>query len=389
MSSRGKRASATSRVRDRNRASGLQRTGDGAASLEATLPAFQELWEPIFDTIPDLMLVLDREHRIVKANRAMAERLGVSPSSLVGSLCCQVVHGTPAPVPFCPHAQMLVDGREHVADIRLERLGGLFEVVVSPLRNRGGDLVGAVHLAHDVTEREAAAEALQQQRRQLQILMDKLCRIEDEERRRIADALHDGVGQNLVFAKLKLSLLRKRVSGEELRGDIDEVLGLVDETIRYTRSLTSDLSPPLLYELSFMAAAKALAERIEVQHGVPVVFCAPGSLPEMSRKTRALLYKSLRELLVNVVKHAVARRITVLLEADGGELCIAVEDDGIGFVASREQREPSAGEGFGILSVRERLRVCGGTLEIVPGAVRGASVRMRIPFAGLGAQDQA
>ena len=113
-------------------------------------------WETTFDAIPDLIMLLDREYRIVQANKAMADKLGATPAELVGLTCFECAHRTPQPPPFCPHAQLLADGQRHTAEVREEYLDGDFHVSVSPIHDASGQLVGAVHVARDITERKQA-----------------------------------------------------------------------------------------------------------------------------------------------------------------------------------------------------------------------------------------
>jgi len=113
-------------------------------------------WVRTFDAVPDLVMILDDKHRIVKANKAMADKLGVAPGEATGLTCYEHVHGTKAPPSGCPHSLLLGDGREHSAEIFEERLGGDFIVTVNPLHDAKGRLVGSVHVARDITERKAA-----------------------------------------------------------------------------------------------------------------------------------------------------------------------------------------------------------------------------------------
>ncbi|MBW2216610.1 MAG: PAS domain S-box protein [Deltaproteobacteria bacterium] len=129
---------------------------------EKAISQAKEEWEKTFDAVPDLIAILDKNHRIVRVNKAMADRLGLSPGDAVGLTCYEHVHGTKEPPSFCPHSKLLEDGQRHVTEVQEERLGGYFLVSVSPLHDTGGRLIGSVHTAHDIIERKRAEEALQQ-----------------------------------------------------------------------------------------------------------------------------------------------------------------------------------------------------------------------------------
>ncbi len=142
------------------------------AEAEEALRDAKQSWERTFDAVPDLIAIIDEHHRIVRANRAMAQRLGVTPDECVGKVCHDAVHGLGCPPGFCPHVRTLADGREHVAEVHEPRLGGDFLVTTTPLADEQGRLIGSVHVARDITERKQAEEALRETRDYLEKLVD-------------------------------------------------------------------------------------------------------------------------------------------------------------------------------------------------------------------------
>jgi PAS domain S-box-containing protein len=153
-------------------------TGLVAASLDVThhKKAEQELWrakndlERTFDSIPDFIAILDNQYRIVRANRAMAQQLGVTPEKATGLFCYQCVHGLDNPPDFCPHAQTVKDGKEHTVEVHEPRLGGDFLVSTTPLKDEKGNIIGSVHVARNITERKKAEEALSKLNRHLRAI---------------------------------------------------------------------------------------------------------------------------------------------------------------------------------------------------------------------------
>lgn len=126
--------------------------------MEDALLRAKKEWERTFDSVPDLIAIMDDRHRIVRANRAMAERLGVTPEACIGRLCYNSVHGADEPPGSCPHIMTLADGREHKVEVHEERLGGDFLITTTPLLDEGGQMIGTVHVARDITERKRAEE---------------------------------------------------------------------------------------------------------------------------------------------------------------------------------------------------------------------------------------
>jgi PAS domain S-box-containing protein len=129
--------------------------------LKQTLLGSETGWELTFDAIPDLITILDRDHRVVKVNKAMAERLKKSPDECIGIICYQAIHECDTPPENCPHEQLLKDGLEHVTEIEEKNLGGYFIVTASPIKDNDGNVLGSIHIAHDITQRREIEEKLE------------------------------------------------------------------------------------------------------------------------------------------------------------------------------------------------------------------------------------
>ncbi len=119
---------------------------------DAILQAKKE-WEQTFDAVPDLIMLLDKNHKIIRANKATADRFGTLPEKLVGQTCYEIFHGVTEPPEFCPHSQLLADSQDHFVEIFEERLDGHFMVTVNPFYCENKD-IGSVHVARDVTHRK-------------------------------------------------------------------------------------------------------------------------------------------------------------------------------------------------------------------------------------------
>jgi len=125
---------------------------------EEELARAKQDWERTFDAVPDLVAIIDLDYHIVRANRAMAERLGTTEKECIGRVCYSCFHGTDEPPSFCPHAQLMKDGKGHIAEIYEERLNAILLVTASPIHDDEGKLIGCVHVARDITKRRRAEE---------------------------------------------------------------------------------------------------------------------------------------------------------------------------------------------------------------------------------------
>lgn len=130
----------------------------GLKQVQEKLAQAKDEWERTFDSVPDLIAILDNEHRISRVNKAMAEHLGLEPEQCIGLHCYEAVHGLSAPPVFCPHSRTMSDNQEHMEEVHEDRLGGDFLVTTTPLSDEQGRKIGSVHVAHDITERKRAEE---------------------------------------------------------------------------------------------------------------------------------------------------------------------------------------------------------------------------------------
>ena len=146
-------------------------------------------WERTFDAVPDFIAILDTNYRIIRANKAMAQQLGVTPEKAVGLICYECIHGTAAPPDYCPHAQLLEDGQQHTAEVHEPRLGGDFIVSTTPLRDQKGQLIGSIHVARNITQRKKAEEALKKLNENLEELVRERTKAAVNERQRLYQVL--------------------------------------------------------------------------------------------------------------------------------------------------------------------------------------------------------
>jgi signal transduction histidine kinase len=160
---------------------------------------------------------------------------------------------------------------------------------------------------------------------------------------------------------------------------VDEIQNLIEQAIHYTRSLTFELSPPVLYDLGFDAAVEWLVEQIQDQHHIQVDLEDDRQSKPMSDEIRISLFKAVRELLINIAKHAKAHKAKVSTRREDNTLRIIVEDDGVGF-SLPEDKLLGKIAGYGLFSIRERLKHLGGSFEIESNLGCGTRVTLVAPL---------
>jgi signal transduction histidine kinase len=234
-------------------------------------------------------------------------------------------------------------------------------------------------LGHEVSERRAAELKLVEHQARLQDLASEVVLAEQRERRRIAERLHDDLAQLLALCQIRVGALRGVADAASRDRELAAIEDLVEEAVGRARSITCELSPPVLYELGLEAAIQWLAGQLRGQTGASVTVLTSGGLAGLSEEANITLFQIARELLANVAKHAGARKVELVMTRRDGEASVIVQDDGVGFEPG-EAGTGRAPDSFGLFSIRERLRRHGGALEVQTEPGGGTRVAARLPL---------
>jgi len=319
--------------------------------------------------------LIDQQGRVIEGNPALLAMLGYAPEELRGMEFTRINHPENAESSW-KNFQKLLTGNQDVCRvetryIRKDGWIGWGRQSISLVREAGGKPKFAIALFEDITERRESEEKIRTYQEQLQSLASELSLTEERERRRLATVLHDHIAQLLVVAKGKFEKMQESTLYRSLAKPMEEIRRLIEESIRYTRSLVFELSPPILYDLGFEPAMEWLAEHMQQQYGLVVSVEDDNHPKPLDNEARALLFRAVRELLFNVLKHAQASCARVCMRRDGEHLRVIVEDNGVGFAPDKLGAPPGKIEGFGLFSIRERLNYFGGRMEIesTPGEV--------------------
>lgn len=335
----------------------------------------------LFNLSVDMLGISDFEGNLQQVNPAWVRILRWSRDDIMARPLTDLIHPDDRAA-FADYLQRLRTG-EPVRDLELRaqcRDGSFRWISWSSFPLPGRQRIFTV--ARDVTEKKEADARLEAYQTRLRNLASDLASVEDRERRQLAETLHDSLAQDLFAARAKVTLLRYPDRVPDQAKVINEAIEILDQSMQMTRNLTFELFPPALYGVGLEAGLEWLCRHFETTRDLRCEIDARGENPNLPQDLRALTYRIVRELLVNVHKHASARRARVTVEHAPNLLTVSVEDDGKAFALSDDD-EPAggeAGEGFGLFSIRERLRCLAGNLAIEPSPLGGWRVVLTLPL---------
>jgi signal transduction histidine kinase len=213
----------------------------------------------------------------------------------------------------------------------------------------------------------------------LQQLALELSEAEERERRRISSLLHDNFQQQLAFIKMELGILQKTVD-QKFAKTLASLEQHAGECIEKSRKLSHEINPPVLHRSGMLAALAALARDMKDKDGFAVNLQTQPEAEPASLALRSILYRSARELLLNVVKHAGVNHAVVAVSSRDGMIQIRVEDAGTGFDYQAVRTSEDRASGFGLFSIEERMAFLGGTMEVVTQPGYGCRVVLTVPI---------
>jgi signal transduction histidine kinase len=268
-------------------------------------------------------------------------------------------------------ALALMDNRAFSMDERIVRPDGQVRQLRSHgevVRDENGRPIKMVGACIDVTEQKTSEAALR-------ALTRRLVEAEEAERRRIARELHDRVGQNLSALNINLDILLGHLKDGALRRRLEDSLKLVDGTLQSIENVMADLRPALLDEYGLAAALVWYGQEYSQRTGIRIEVQGGEAGRSLRPEAAVALFRIAQEALNNAAKHSPAKRITVGLEEEGGELVLSVSDDGKGFDPANAPRGR-----WGMTTMRERAEAAGGRLSVDSSLGKGTTVRATVPL---------
>ncbi len=347
---------------------------------EQALQDSEEKYRKLFESESDAILIIDGEKRqIVDVNNAAIELYGYTREDFLQ--LDPVVITTRPDLAEETIFTALAEASLPVMRARHRKKNGacfLAEVKVFSFFLQRRPVVCAV--IHDTTERVAFEKERRKNREELRKLASELSLAEQHERERIGRELHDGVSQLLSSSLLRLNVLKDVQLPAMAVESLDTVCGILTRALDDIRSLTFELSCPLLNELGLAAALEELCSSMRREYSIDFAFSGETRRLAVSMDREIALYRSTRELLINVMKHSGAKRACVHLQQVADRVRICVQDDGVGFDARSAGRGFSPTGGFGLFNIREYIRHAGGNLLIESTPGDGTQIVLEVPL---------
>ncbi len=330
--------------------------------------------EDIFHT-PDVRTELVRSYGI----QAYCCHSLKAQDRLIGTLS----FGTKTRARFTPEEVELMRTVADQVAVAMQRLQAQQELRASEEALRLANEQLEQRVRERTTELILLLEDLEKSRNDLRKLASELVMAEERERKKISVLLHDEVAQALAATKMRLDLLRSVPGNDEFRAAVSEAQELLGQSIRQTRALMTDISNPVLYDMGLQVAVEALAEEVNARQGIAVSCSFGGRLRNLGQDMEVLIFQVVKELVQNIVKHSRARNAGIRLVEEKNAVRAVVTDDGQGFDTGMIGTVQSEG-GFGLFSIRERVKSYGGSIHIKSGPGRGSEVSVNLPKGAAG-----
>jgi PAS domain S-box-containing protein len=343
--------------------------------METALMESEERFRALVTNTEEIVYVISRDGTFLVSEGKGLSRLGLKPGEVVGQSVFDLYGDYPDMLDAMRRA---FDGDSVIGEVDVD--GKYFRSWYAPYRNQKNEITGLLGYSINITEQKEAQERERRYQERLKALAFELTVSEERERRRLAVDLHDHAGQSLALARIQIAAAKKAAGDAGLAARLDEVSQTLLEAVHETQTVVYELGSLSMHELGLDAAISEWMEsRIASRHGLKTEFTADEPNTRLGDDTQAILFRNVRELLTNVVKHAQASEVSVRMTVEGDALRIVVKDDGVGFDERAVAGARNAEGGFGLFSIRERMGDLGGSLEIESGPGVGCAAVLVVP----------
>ncbi len=370
-------------AKERNLISQLEESENKLAKKIKSFEEGNTLFKAIFERAAIGITLTAPDHRLIEANNTFQKMLGYSRQELVGMLVSDITHPEDNVWEEDLRKNLYQLKEKRIIEKRFIRKDGStiwVQLAISPVLDDNGLPKYAIGMSEDITNRKKAEEQVLQDQEQLRRLATEISLAEERVRKRMAVHLHNQIIQTLSLSMLRLEDLQHSYPLPPFVVSLGEIRDLLQEVIEESRAMILDLSPPILEDLGLAAAVEWLADRMRERHNLETKILDDGSPKLLNVDVRDFVFRSIQELLINVVKHAQTDRAEISMVCQNGVMIINVKDEGLGFKTLPRESKWIENGAFGLFSIRERLKHLGGRLEIIKKSRRGAHIQMVVPL---------
>jgi len=337
----------------------------------------------ILDALPFYVLLVDEDHHILSANRAVRTHLDVDPEEIKGRYCPKVVHDLDGPFEGCPLEEAVASSRAIEKELLDNKSGRWLCSAIYPIQGltREGKQI-FFHMVTDITERKRAEEQLATSHERLRSLSTHLESLREEERKKIARDLHDETSQVVtsLAAHLEAAVNMLPVDAPRVKTILKNAENLSVSILDQLQKVIYELHPLVLDDLGLVAAVRWLLENNLKVVGIKVDFKIIGRTRRLPRHLETTIFRVTQEAVNNIVKHAKASNVFVRLEFRSNAISMHIVDDGRGFDVVRAMNIKQGLRGYGLLGMKERTQLIGGTFTLQSSPNSGTEIDIRIPL---------
>lgn len=351
--------------------------------LEQSLIDSHAKYEDLYNNAPDMYFSVDQNGSVISVNKNGANYLGYKREELIGKKVWKVIHKKDLPR-VKKQLETILNNCNQIFELEFRKVkkDGTIIFVQEDIQCHCNDKNSAKELrivCRDISDRKRTHQKLLDYQENLKTMTYELNSVEEKMKQQIATKLHDDIGQAMALSKITLSDINKDMNYAEISKKVESAKSFITDAIKNSRDLTYELSPPILHELGLGAAIKWYVDQIRRIFDIKFQLRGIQEKQVLSDNTKILLYKSVVELINNIIKHSNASLVTISINKFKNTLRILVRDNGVGFKNFTDQKL-AKNKKFGLFSINERINYIGGEFKIDTKVKKGTKITIKIPL---------
>lgn len=343
--------------------------------IEKALIESEQKFKMLVTNTEEIIYMIDKEGKFLLSEGKGLSKLGLESGDVVGGSVFELYKEYPL---MLDEMKRAFEGETVVSELKIGN--NYFKNWYTPHVDQNGDILGLLGLSINISEQKAAELKILQYQKRLRDLAIELTLAEEKMRKQIAIDLHDDVGQLLSASRMQMAAINYDANKDVIKNKISSISEGLLQAIQATREAIFNLSPPQLNEIGLFAAVHDWTkEQIEKKYQIKVNLTGNTDKYPLKESTRLLLFRSIRELLLNTAKHANANHLNITFKRKDKLMEITVQDDGMGFDENVMQSKVKS-KAFGLFSINERMSDLGGSMELDSKIGIGTKIKLVLPL---------